>query len=174
MTNEPSQDEQPVYRAPGKVLREAREASGMTQAEVATRLRLSAQIIKDIEADDYSHFSAAIYVHGYLRHYASIMGLESQPLIDAFTKMGFLEQLSKASQVNYVTTGVSRAIRSNHSKKRIARWMSGVMMSLFVALIAAWWYGQRHHKHADIATNLLTAGQHAEKIVQHSLPLHMK
>lgn len=145
--------------APGKVLRVARDARGLTQTDVAKRLHMSMQTIKDIEADDYSHFSAAIYVKGYLHNYAALLGIDEKPLQEAFETMGFMDQLSTASQVSYVSSSIAEADSLNRSGRRIARRASWFVFALLVALVVAWWYGQRHHKHATIPVGLLSATQ---------------
>jgi cytoskeletal protein RodZ len=175
MTDKLSQDETESLTAPGKLLRDKREKMGLTQEDIATRMRLSKQTIKDIELDDYSHFSAAIYVHGYLRGFAAIVGLNSEPLLRAFNKMGFVEQLNQMPRTSYIASSVTKTVRLNRSKKRIASWMSYFFFALLIALVVAWWHGQRNHKHATINPNMLTAVEQPADVKNTStLPLTTK
>lgn len=162
MTAEATQDEPESLTAPGKILRDRREKMGLTQAEVATRMRLSQQTIKDIEADDYGHFSAAIYVRGYIRNYAGILGLKSERLIQAFDEMGFVDQINPTPKTSYIASSVTKTARLHHSRKRMARSMSYVFFGLIIALVALWWHGQRLHKHAAISANILTSPSNAD------------
>lgn len=143
--------------APGKVLRAARDAAGLSQAEVARKLRLSQQSIKDIEADDYEHFSAVIYVSGYIRNYATLLHLNSKPLLDAFYQMGFAEEVKSLERTNASTlmTGVHRTVMANRSHHNIARWASLGVLCLLVTLVGLWWYGQHHHRHAMPLANVM-------------------
>ena len=156
--------------APGKVLRDAREAAGVSQSEVAKRLRLSMQCIKDIEADDYSHFSAIIYVSGYIRNYAALFGLDAAPLLLAFHHMGFADQVESYQQTSVtsmVQRGVQRTIQINRVQQHMARW-AGAMLALgLLALVIIWWTGQHHHAHANVVAEItpVTTG------VQTSLPI---
>lgn len=136
--------------APGRVLRAAREAAGLSQSDVAQKLRMSRQSIKDIECDEYSHFSAVIYVSGYIRNYASLLHLDSKPLLQAFYEMGFAEEVKSIERVNTSTlmTGVHRAVMVNRSKNHMARWASLLILAILVSLVGFWWYGQHHHQHA--------------------------
>ncbi len=173
MTDEPSLDETESLTAPGKLLRDKREDMGLTQGEVAARLRLSKQSIKDIEADDYSHFSAVIYVRGYIRGYAAIVGLDPAPLLRAFFEMGFVDLLNQMPRTSYISSSVTKTVRLNRSKKRIASWVSYLFFVLLFAMVVAWWHGQRNHKHAMISPNMLSAVDQAvqPKTLEKAMPV---
>jgi cytoskeletal protein RodZ len=172
MTDKATQDDTNSLTAPGKLLRDQRELIGITQAEVAARMRLSQQAIKDIEADDYTHFSAAIYVRGYIRNYAAIVELEAKPLLEAFDVMGFVDQLNQTPRTSYIASSVSKTVRLHHSRRRIARWMSYLFFVVIIALVAVWWHGQRMHKHAAISANILS---NVNKPVEtHKIPVTVK
>lgn len=57
----------------GLRLRSERERRGWTCEEVASRLKLQARVIRLIEQDDYSDFSHAVYLRGYLTSYARLL-----------------------------------------------------------------------------------------------------
>jgi cytoskeletal protein RodZ len=145
------------HTAPGKVLRAAREAAGLTQAVVSTKLNLSKQYIKDIEADDYSHFSAEIYVSGYLRSYASLLGLDAAPLLAAFREMGFLDQVKRIDKVayGYLDTTVQRVELNHDKRRRWALWGSSLVGIFILMLLVSWWQGQRHQQHGGNALAVL-------------------
>lgn len=65
----------------GARLREARERRGISQAEVATQLHLNEQTIAALEQDDRSRLPAPIYVRGYARAYARLLGLDEEELL---------------------------------------------------------------------------------------------
>lgn len=157
MSDKPSKDVRESLTAPGKLLRDQREKLGLTQTEVAARLRLSKQSIKDIEADDYSHFSAAIYVRGYIRSYAHVVKLDEQPLLRAFNEMGFVDQLNQLPRTSYIASSVTKTAYLNRSRRQLAQWVSYGFIALLIALVALWWHGQSNHKHADISAKLLSA-----------------
>ncbi len=68
---------------PGLRLREAREAAGLTEKDVADSLNLLVSNVEAIEANDFRHLNADIFVRGYIRSYARFLNLEPQPLLDA-------------------------------------------------------------------------------------------
>lgn len=72
---------------PGRRLREARTALKLSRDDVASALRLKPQIIYALEADDTSALPAPIYVNGYLRNYARLVGIPAEPLIEAYAQL---------------------------------------------------------------------------------------
>lgn len=69
---------------PGHQLREAREAQGRSQLEVARELRLDIGIIQALEQDNVDALPGPTYLYGYLRSYARLVNLSPDALIDAF------------------------------------------------------------------------------------------
>ncbi len=68
----------------GARLRAAREAGGLSVADVAIRLHLDPGVVEALEAGDQSRLPAAIFVRGYLRSYARLVGVpEAEVLADA-------------------------------------------------------------------------------------------
>lgn len=59
----------------GQRLRVEREKRGWTCEEVASKLKLQARVVRLIEQDDYSDFSHAVYLRGYLTSYARLLGV---------------------------------------------------------------------------------------------------
>lgn len=59
----------------GKRLCAAREAHGWTRSEVATRLKLPAQLIARLESDDYDGLTEGVFLRGYLGSYARLTGV---------------------------------------------------------------------------------------------------
>lgn len=57
----------------GRVLAEAREAQGLTVAEVADKLKLTARQIEALEAEDASRLPAPVFVRGFIRNYARLV-----------------------------------------------------------------------------------------------------
>jgi len=67
-------------RGCGQRLRAAREAAGLTVAEVGARLKMTSRIIEALEADDWERIGAPVFVRGQLRSYSRLLGLPVQPV----------------------------------------------------------------------------------------------
>ncbi len=70
--------------SPGEVLREARRSRDISIEYIARQLRLAVNQIDALENDNYKEMAASIFVQGYIRSYANLLGLDSQPLIERF------------------------------------------------------------------------------------------
>ncbi len=76
------------WRTIGVRLRKAREGAGLSREEVAQELRLSVTQITHLEESRFDRFPAPIFVKGYLRKYARLLGIPSDPLVEAFDRRG--------------------------------------------------------------------------------------
>lgn len=72
-----------LAQRPGRVLSEARAAKGLAVAEVAAQLRLSASQVTALEADDYERLPGPVFVRGFVRNYARLLGLDPEKLADS-------------------------------------------------------------------------------------------
>ena len=68
----------------GQILRQAREAKGLTPSQVAQETRILVQIITDMENEDFHRIKAPIYGRGFTKLYAECVGLDPQPLLREF------------------------------------------------------------------------------------------
>lgn len=124
--------EQQPSKGPGEILREAREAKGLSQREVADQLRLRKQIIELLEADDYSTFSTATFIKGYLRAYAKLLDLNDTELFKAYKAKGFKEVESSQMQ------SFSRRKKHEENDNRLML-ITYVVIIIVVALVIWWW-----------------------------------
>jgi cytoskeleton protein RodZ len=76
---------------PGPRLRAAREALGLGVNDIAKRMRLQEHVIHQIEQDIYDENTALVFVKGYLRSYAALVGLNADQIIQDFISMGLSE-----------------------------------------------------------------------------------
>ena len=70
-----------VDGGPGQVFIDGRESLGMTPEQAAMSLNLSVKAIKAIENDDAGSLPEIVYVNGYIRSYAKLLGIAPEPLI---------------------------------------------------------------------------------------------
>ncbi len=66
----------------GHVLEAQRKRLGLSQAEIAARLRLHIKQVVALEAADFSGLPELTFIRGYLRNYARTLGLDEQPLLE--------------------------------------------------------------------------------------------
>ena len=71
------------HEGAGRRLREAREAAGLSIADVSSRLKMPLRVVRSLEAEDWSRLGAPVFVRGQLRSYARLLGIDAAPVEDA-------------------------------------------------------------------------------------------
>jgi cytoskeleton protein RodZ len=64
-----------IDRGHGERLRLAREAAGLSVAEVAQRLKMPVRVVESLESGDWNRLDAPVFVRGQLRSYARLLGV---------------------------------------------------------------------------------------------------
>ncbi len=73
-----SEGDQPTV---GQILREARQAQGLTLEDVAMRLRLMQRQIDAMETDDFESLGEPVFSRGFVRNYARLLELAPEALL---------------------------------------------------------------------------------------------
>lgn len=63
------------------ILRQTREAKGITLEEVAQRTYIKLPYLAALEEGDIEKLPAPVYIHGYIRQYAKLLGLNGSELV---------------------------------------------------------------------------------------------
>ncbi|MBV1776062.1 DUF4115 domain-containing protein [Burkholderiaceae bacterium DAT-1] len=66
----------------GAVLSEQRKIAGLSVADVASKLKLSARQIEALEANRYDQLPGNTFVRGFVRNYARILEVDAMPLLE--------------------------------------------------------------------------------------------
>lgn len=65
----------------GSSLAARRGERGLSIEQVAASTRIRAEYLRSLEQDDYEAFAAPVYARGYLKTYASFLGLDAEALL---------------------------------------------------------------------------------------------
>jgi cytoskeletal protein RodZ len=68
----------------GEALRAARRAQGRTLADAANATRVRETYLAALEQEDFAALGDDVYARGFLRSYARYLGLDPEPLLDAY------------------------------------------------------------------------------------------
>jgi len=68
----------------GPQLKAAREHLGITAVEAAKRLHMRAMLVEALEREDWHTVGEPVYVRGFIRNYARMLGLEPEGIIETF------------------------------------------------------------------------------------------
>jgi cytoskeleton protein RodZ len=74
----------PTLLSPGEQMRAARERAGWTAERLAGELCLPLHRLEALERDEHTSFGGAVFVRGYLRRAAVLLGIPPQELLEAF------------------------------------------------------------------------------------------
>ncbi|KUJ81497.1 helix-turn-helix domain-containing protein [Microbulbifer flavimaris] len=128
------------HPSPGTQLRTAREAAGLSLEELSSRLRMTGNKLELLERDEYDRLPSALYVRGYIRNACKELGVDAEPVLEAFSGYSAAEEESRA-----IIEHVSRGPALEPGRKG----GFGLLALLPLVLVAAafWWFQGR-----DLAT----------------------
>ncbi|MGF1741027.1 cytoskeleton protein RodZ [Vibrio profundum] len=118
---------------PGTVLKNKREELGLSQKQVADRLRLKLSLIRDIEENNFATGQVATFTRGYLRSYAKVVGLEESVVLGALDDQG----TGKPQTQNM--TSFSRKTKRDKHDNRIMN-ITWVILLVIVGISSIWWW----------------------------------
>ncbi|XNO32962.1 cytoskeleton protein RodZ [Vibrio alginolyticus] len=135
MTEHENTNEVPLSIETGTLLKNKRESLGMSQKQVADRLRLRISVIEDIENNRFESQQVATFTRGYLRSYAKFVGLDEKVVLTA------LEQTADAQpqEQEIEMQSFSRKTKDEKHNSRIMllTWVIGLVI---IGISAAWWW----------------------------------
>ncbi len=129
-TDDNAADEVRTGPTPGELLRQGREASGLSLQEDATKLHLHQRIVEALEHDDEAQLPTPIYVRGYLRNYARLLGLDSEAVLAAYD--------ARDNQHPELKPPVAAKNQASSSDKPV-RAVTYLLTLGLVVLLLAWW-----------------------------------
>ncbi len=101
----------------GQVLRETRERKGYDVSTVAHRLRIRADILRAIEANDFSSMPSRGYTRNMINAYARLLGLNPTEIVNMYLDEAYAYQVKRARNK---AQSASFERYSNASKRREA------------------------------------------------------
>jgi cytoskeleton protein RodZ len=144
---------------PGRRLRTAREAKGLSTQTAADALHLDAWVIEALERGDYARLGPAVYARGHLKHYAAMLELPVPEVLEAYEP-----QATSAPAAPDRKAALD--VRGGFRPHRAAPWMRlAAGLALFVVVaggLALWqpwhgvdyfWRAERELKPASVAPN---------------------
>ena len=124
--------QEPPAAAPGARLRRAREAKGLDLERTAQLLHLKPPAVAALEADDYAALPGPVFVRGYVRNYARLLGLDEESLLrDLATNTA-----PAVATPPRVRAQPRKEIHSSHLAVRLVSWV--IVLSV-AGLVYTWW-----------------------------------
>ena len=127
----------------GGRLKAAREARNLAQSDVAAKLKLTARQIEALEQEDFSHLPSEVFVRGFVRNYARLVGIEPDSLI---------APVDAQAEVSETITAPNAGLVVGSNGIRIWLVYPIVALTFFLLLVAALYYWLRQGEDALITT----------------------
>lgn len=123
------------HSGPGRRLRQAREAAGLSVDYVAAELHLAPPTILALERGAYESLPAPVFVSGYLRNYARLLRLDPEPVVKAY-------QAEDAAG----PAATARPAPDKANRGRAGGWplalVSLAVVLVLAGLVALWWQNE--------------------------------
>lgn len=137
----------------GKLLKEAREAQGLSVGQIAEQLHLRPSIVADIEADNYANIASVTYVKGYIKNYARIVGLNKEVVETALAQQFPVANSPTMQSFSRKTTRQARDGR--------LMMVTYFIVFTLLALLVVWWV-QKSEMMSGVDLSKLTVEEVAE------------
>ena len=131
-------------KSPCKALAAKRKELGLSEEDVASKLKVTVRQIQAMEAGDYGAFHGVAIARGFVRSYAKMIGLDPEPLVAFFAKGDGAAPSHKNVKSVAVTPGSTQSFDDN---QMIFRRQSGggkkvlwFIVLLIIVLLGVAWY----------------------------------
>lgn len=116
---------------PGMQLGSLRDKRGFTKEYVAGKLHLRVKVIELLELDDYENMPEPVFIKGYLRAYAKLLGVSPEPFLLMFNNRYTLEKKPERA--------LFQSKRESNKGERVVRWVTAMVAIVAIAAISFWW-----------------------------------
>ncbi len=144
MTEHENTNEVPLSIAAGTLLKNKRESQGMTQKQVADRLRLRVSVIDDIENNRFESQQVSTFTRGYLRSYAKLVALDENIVLSALEQT--VEIAPKADDAEMQS--FSRKTKHEKHDSRIMA-LTWIIALVITGISAVWWWQNQQENSLD-------------------------
>jgi len=135
--SEPAANDAAAALSAGARLAQARERLGLSQEQVADKLKLDPHTIAALEVGDYRVIGAAVFVRGFLRRYAQLVG-DSPAEIEAL----YARQPGSAQAPDLARIAV-HSERGQRPRQAIGLWPAALVAALLCTGGVWWWASHR-------------------------------
>lgn len=124
---------------PGERLALERQQRGFSQEYVAEKLHLRVRIIQLLEIDEYHSLPEPVFIKGYLRAYAKLLSIPTEPILDVFNR--FYTPIERAPE-----KALWQSRRETNKAEHAVRWLTGFFAMIVLTAVAIWWYTNKDNE----------------------------
>jgi cytoskeleton protein RodZ len=137
------QSQTPPIELAGDLLRKQRLALGISQKQVADRLRLRETTIDAIDKNEFDLGQVDTFVKGYLRSYAKIVGLKEHDVLAAY------EQHNPSAAGDSALQSFSRKTKNEKHDNNLMR-LTYVIVIILIGISSLWWWQSQQNNGVEI------------------------
>jgi cytoskeletal protein RodZ len=121
----------------GQQLASARERLGMSARDIANRLRIRAMFVEALERQEWAVIGEFVYVRGFLKNYAKLVGLDPAPLIAQLSDEYAPEVAAPRPALDSLAGSGLSSVRTSEepTSRRWFPWMLGTLTVIAAALV---------------------------------------
>lgn len=120
---------------PGMQLSIIRQQKGYTVEYVANKLHLRTRIIELIEQGDFDLLPEPVFIKGYLRAYAKLLGVSPEPFLATFNSQFSIEKKPEKA--------LWQSKRESRKAEHFIRWFTMLFAAGVLISVGLWWQNNR-------------------------------
>lgn len=125
---------------PGEQLANIRQEKGYTIEYVANKLHLRTRIIELIENNEFHLLPEPVFVKGYLRAYAKLLGTSPEPYLTVFNEQFAIEKKMDRALL------WQQSKREPHKAEHVIRWFTVLFALGVIVAVGIWWQKNRDNE----------------------------
>jgi cytoskeleton protein RodZ len=119
----------------GEELRSAREAQGRTIQEASAATRIRPSYLEAIEGERFDELGGNVYAKGFIRSYASYLGVDPAPLLDVYRS----EQRPEAPVFERAPRALTGGLGAERRRRGRSSWLLVGIVFVSIVLVASVW-----------------------------------
>ena len=151
------------HQLPGETIRQSREDAALSVEDLARVVKLSPQVIRALEVNDYDSLPSLLFVRGYLQNVQRALGLPGSAVVEKFDRWRGIEQPAQPERQARVLSDLEPSV-----EKKRRPW--GVLL-LVILLGGGIGYGYSQNFHADVINYFAPVTPEVTPITQTPEPL---
>jgi cytoskeleton protein RodZ len=141
----------------GALLRDAREAAGLSMDDVALQLKLAPRQVRAIEEDDYARLPGRTFVRGFVRNYARLVNLDPDAILATLPRGESTSPLERLTYTPGSPPVVEMPVAGERNRKSATRWLIPLLLLTIVAAAAYYEYSRTSSGPRRAATDVAPA-----------------
>ncbi|QLG87924.1 helix-turn-helix domain-containing protein [Chitinibacter bivalviorum] len=127
----------------GRQLRLAREAKGLSVDDIAGQLKLARRQIEAIEKEAFDELPSNLFIRGFVRNYARLVGLDVEPLLQYLATVLPEERVQSVLPSSSAEDGSTVMLSERSSGSRSSLLLIMSLIGMFIGVAAVYWYLQQ-------------------------------